>query len=464
MAAAQVKSILSLVGIVVLNSCFAPSTYAVVKFFDGFGDADRNNDGVVNFYDTDINLSGTWNDPTEDATLASRGIVEVTAATDPSDTGLIWLGTRSFDTAANLTKANLKIINDDVATGVETVNDIHNSGLALSVEPRGGGGSFIGRFPSSVDLGPVAGDKVVVSFDFRYWRESTNRIEFPSAFDTLRWGIYEDTDNEFGMTAPYGDGAVSAPPGATVEWGKDDGNWFSNQPGAEGDKGIYTQLEMGVDAFPSNARINWEYNVAGINGTTNNGRILEGTGVSNTPGSGGDVGTVATPASDGTGGIIHGSDLSPSTLSLEIVRLEDGLIQVATLVNGIEFLRDEIKTTDTGFDVLGPPAFSYDYIAFRNTADFDFVIDNVMVEIFGSNAEENTADFDGDGDVDGRDFLAWQRGSSPNPFSAGDLALWQAAYNGGALSAVSAVPEPSALCLALLGLSLFVKRGVGARN
>jgi len=55
-------------------------------------------------------------------------------------------------------------------------------------------------------------------------------------------------------------------------------------------------------------------------------------------------------------------------------------------------------------------------------------------------------DFDGDGDVDGRDFLLWQRGGSPSPFSPADLAEWQGAYNGGLLSAVS-VPEPSSLVL-----------------
>lgn len=37
-------------------------------------------------------------------------------------------------------------------------------------------------------------------------------------------------------------------------------------------------------------------------------------------------------------------------------------------------------------------------------------------------------DFDGDGDVDGRDFLVWQRGGSPTPFSASDLAMWRANY------------------------------------
>ena len=51
-------------------------------------------------------------------------------------------------------------------------------------------------------------------------------------------------------------------------------------------------------------------------------------------------------------------------------------------------------------------------------------------------------DFDGDGDVDGRDFLEWQRGNSPNPLSAGDLAAWQAAYGMGGLTAAVSIPEP----------------------
>jgi len=68
-------------------------------------------------------------------------------------------------------------------------------------------------------------------------------------------------------------------------------------------------------------------------------------------------------------------------------------------------------------------------------------------------------DFDGDGDVDGRDFLSWQRGVSPTPFSPADLATWQGAYNGGMLSAVS-VPEPSSvlLLLSVAGCGLLGRR------
>jgi hypothetical protein len=67
---------------------------------------------------------------------------------------------------------------------------------------------------------------------------------------------------------------------------------------------------------------------------------------------------------------------------------------------------------------------------------------------------DSFGDFDSDGDVDGRDFLTWQR----NP-SVGNLEDWQANYGGGALSASIAVPEPSTFLLALLaGYPLSRKR------
>jgi GH35 family endo-1,4-beta-xylanase len=52
-------------------------------------------------------------------------------------------------------------------------------------------------------------------------------------------------------------------------------------------------------------------------------------------------------------------------------------------------------------------------------------------------------DFDGDGDVDGRDFLVWQR----NP-AVGDLADWQSNYGLEGLAAMDAVPEPSCALMA----------------
>src|SRR5262245_9345739 len=107
------------ISLFVAVAAFVGPAHAVVKLFDGFGDADRNNDGAVTSYDTDLNDSGTFNDftgtpPTAtgpDSALANRGITEVTAAQDPTDVGIVWSGIRSYDTTANLVKSKLRIIN-----------------------------------------------------------------------------------------------------------------------------------------------------------------------------------------------------------------------------------------------------------------------------------------------------------------------------------------------------------------
>ena len=68
-------------------------------------------------------------------------------------------------------------------------------------------------------------------------------------------------------------------------------------------------------------------------------------------------------------------------------------------------------------------------------------------------------DFDGDGDVDGRDFLAWQRGQSPDPLSAGDLADWQANYGvNPEITASTAVPEPTTFVLCFLAIVGFARQ------
>ena len=59
-------------------------------------------------------------------------------------------------------------------------------------------------------------------------------------------------------------------------------------------------------------------------------------------------------------------------------------------------------------------------------------------------------DFDADGDVDGADFLTWQR----DGLSAGDLADWQANYGdpSNALANAASVPEPASYVILLLGM------------
>ncbi len=91
--------------------------------------------------------------------------------------------------------------------------------------------------------------------------------------------------------------------------------------------------------------------------------------------------------------------------------------------------------------------------AFSGLAEGGLVVNfggtNLLITYLGGDGNDVTllaalpGDFDID--VDGFDFLKWQRGESPNPLSASDLADWEANYGTVApLSATSTtVPEPS---------------------
>src|SRR5689334_7545683 len=77
-----------------------PSAHAVVKIFDGFGDADVNNNVIAaEPADTDVSGAGTGtvapyialNNGGSPAVFPANTMVnEVTAATDPSDVGIKW--------------------------------------------------------------------------------------------------------------------------------------------------------------------------------------------------------------------------------------------------------------------------------------------------------------------------------------------------------------------------------------
>ncbi len=95
-----------------------------------------------------------------------------------------------------------------------------------------------------------------------------------------------------------------------------------------------------------------------------------------------------------------------------------------------------------------------------------------------SGAPTEDADFDGDGDVDGQDFLTWQRGlgltgtgtlmtgdaNDDNDVDGDDLAIWRQQFGPGA--PVTAIPEPAAagLCLVSLATALIWNRSRGTRR
>lgn len=60
-------------------------------------------------------------------------------------------------------------------------------------------------------------------------------------------------------------------------------------------------------------------------------------------------------------------------------------------------------------------------------------------------------DFDANNVVDGSDFLAWQRGESPTPWSQADLALWETHY-GSSWPVITSVPEPATWIAVVLWL------------
>ena len=86
-----------------------------------------------------------------------------------------------------------------------------------------------------------------------------------------------------------------------------------------------------------------------------------------------------------------------------------------------------------------------------NTAETSVQLSGV--QFFGEGPDTPPGDFDGDGDVDGQDFLVWQRGETPENGSPAELASWQLAYGGGSLAASSsAVPEPASVLLVISAL------------
>lgn len=94
----------------------------------------------------------------------------------------------------------------------------------------------------------------------------------------------------------------------------------------------------------------------------------------------------------------------------------------------------------------------------------DWAFETVLgAPILAGDTGISAGDYDFDGDVDGRDFLEWQRGKTLNPLSQQDLQTWKDNYGlgtGGPLTAN--VPEPTTLGLLAagsLGINLLRRRG-----
>ncbi|HEX6962141.1 MAG TPA: hypothetical protein VF175_09760 [Lacipirellula sp.] len=95
-----------------------------------------------------------------------------------------------------------------------------------------------------------------------------------------------------------------------------------------------------------------------------------------------------------------------------------------------------------------------------------FNLDNILAE---GVATADDADFDDDGDVDGRDFLVWQRNLASGTqhdqgdadfnevVDAADLEVWNEQFSA-AVPPIAPIPEPTAAVLALMGAALLLRR------
>lgn len=462
---------------------------AVVKFFDGFGDADLNNNGTpLEFVDVDVNHNeeiGTYT-PARASNSAMATTPELTTVLDANDSGLRWLFSSGYtNTNTGDPKAYISIVDDSQGAMLETKAVVDgglgitaiNNGYAMSWNSKGRGSVVNAFFDETVELGPEAGDQVNVSFDFRIWRDAPNlnAVEEPDD-GQIRFGLYQDTDNQLGMTNPIagrdfdnnGDMVIDRNPAV---WGEE-GGWFEgsrasiagagNEVGSPGDHGWNAQIIISDESDPffkhpipngGDWRIREELNEPGA--SSSDVRILNGA-----------QDLVAEPeeSSQGAGdfGLLN---LDPKkvyniSLTLErhtLVTPADTILATLTVkdrATGQEYsLSDHEPITNMG-NPDGIESDSWDYFAISNTSsvdDFDFIVDNFTIEVIGSNVGLD-GDFNGDGMVDAADYVIWRKTIGTQP----EYDVWRANFGaslgagGGGLGA-GAVPEPASLALLLMG-------------
>lgn len=486
---------------------------AVVVISDGFGDADINNNGV-SLEDVDVSPQGGVGSTTYipgrlfvDGESGEPTNPEIDTVLDASDSGIRWLNIRGFSGAPSTaipgsgsSKPSMRIVDDTQGVMVETSNgtgglgiDAIDDGYAMSWESRGGGSIAAGFFDRTISLGPEVDDKLSVSFDFRVWRDAPNvnsgadSNNSPS-FGELRFGLYQDTDDQLGMTNPFAGRQVDSegvPIAGFVPavWGQDEGLFEGNLTGtqgagddigANGDAGWQASVFMGdalvVDGGGS--RIREEVNAD---------RLLQGSS---------DVETAAQPENMAMGGPFDPPEFDFINLDLTKVYNIELALTRATLVEGADSIFSELIITDkeTGevssfgglndLDDLNLPGIdsdSWDYFAIRNASsgggEFDFIMDNFTIEVEGSN-EVLPGDFNGDLTVDAADYTLWRdnlnatdeslignAGDGSGTVDEGDYTLWAANYGASFPGSALGVPEPGSLCLlAIAGLGLLKSR------
>jgi hypothetical protein len=164
--------------------------------------------------------------------------------------------------------------------------------------------------------------------------------------------------------------------------------------------------------------------------------------------------SIALGSNGGAFDLGNGADIPPSTVAFQgfgsLLHFRFDTIKIPPMGSsaGLAFSSDRIPLIGTGTGIVSAPSL--------NAVD-DPRVDVLIASLTVYQPPNEDADFDNDGDVDGRDFLKWQRGETNPPLSSHALALWQSQYGMSIAAASVSVPEPSSILLSLIALSSVVR-------
>lgn len=128
-------------------------------------------------------------------------------------------------------------------------------------------------------------------------------------------------------------------------------------------------------------------------------------------------------------------------------------LQLYSLASGSPILLSNQNVNSTGqhesiTDFLLETPGEYAFRVSASPAGVQLYQFSLLLEAVIVDPPNHPGDFDGDDDVDGRDFLVWQRGELTNPFSPLELADWHTNFGWvEGLTASHPVPEPMSLIL-----------------
>ncbi|MBA3481806.1 MAG: hypothetical protein H0T51_08330 [Pirellulales bacterium] len=307
----------------------------------------------------------------------------------------------------------------------------------------------IGYLPTPAVLGANVGDKITLTFGVSF----NDTAGIVNGGDNFRFALFDlNGEAQDSATGGFGGG----PNYDTAGTGNTDdfrGYWLGVRNGSGTGSGGSIRERIATLVSGQNA-----FAATGTNGPT-------------APSLGAVGGDPVTLTSD-LNGDGNGADYSGV---LTLTRNASNLVDVSGSFIGTNGLTGNVFMAS---DTTVPSPSTYGAIGFLigNALDVEQVIfQNIDVAVIPAGATQD-ADFDGDSDIDGEDFLIWQRGlggtnvTNANGNADGDgdvdgddLAVWKTQFGTiPAAVSVGAVPEPGALTLG--GMTLATLAGVARRR